>query len=425
MNGLRVNLRTAATFGSLACALVAPGSALGQSVVDTRMERDTVSARSRPGFEAIGIAFGGFKLQPAFGLEGAATDNLYARRDVKVGDSSVSVKPSLSLQSQWSRHAVNLSASAAVDRFATHSSENTERYEVAGDGRLDLGTRSRITANASWARRIEPRGTSGDTLFGAKPIAYTLLSTGLGLEHDFGRTRLSLDGSYERYSYADRRLGATTIDLSDRNFEVVSGSARVAQAVTPGIAVFLDGSLSHSRYPVKLNGLDRDSTGYGALGGVLFGLSRLLQGEVGAGYLRQDFKDPIFPDINGLNYHVQLRWNPSRLTEVRLFAAKSFQRSPIANIAGVEQQDFSVSVEHELLRNLILRPGASYTTARYRGSARRDHYANAHFTAAWLIGPHFEVDATLAHGLGRNNVPAASAREYNQNRATIGLTWRM
>lgn len=412
-------------FGAMAAALFHPGLAGAQAVVDIRMERDTVSARSRPGFEAQGLAFGGFKLQPAVTLEGTVTDNLYARRDVKTSDAGVSVQPAVSVQSQWRRHALNLSASATIDRHGGHGSENTERYELAADGRIDAGAATRITAQAGLARRIEPRGTTGDTLFGAKPIAYTLLSAGAGLEQDLGRTRVTLAGSYERYRYQDRRLGGTVTDQSVRDYETVTGEARVVQGISPGIAVFADAALSHNRYPVKIDGLDRNSTGVTALGGVLFGVNRLLQGEIGAGYLRQTFKDPLFPTISGLDYHIHVRWSPTRLTDVRLFAARSFQRSPIANIAGVEQQDFVLAIEHELRRNILLRPGASYTTARFRGSDRRDHFAAAHFTVAWLIGPHLEMDATLAHGLGRNNVPTAWAREYDQNRATLGVTWRM
>ncbi|MEO0031221.1 MAG: hypothetical protein RIS94_979 [Pseudomonadota bacterium] len=425
MNRHHRSLRGATALAATVYALLNGSLAGAQAVVDIRMERDTVSARSRPGFESQGRAFGGFKLQPSVTVATLATDNLYARRDVKVSDVSVSVQPALSLQSQWAKHALNLSASATVDRHPSHSIENIERFEMAGDGRIDAGTGTHITAEAGFARRIEPRGTTGDTLFGAKPIAYTLLTGGLGFEQEFGRTRLSLTGQYERYRYLDRRLGNVVIDQSARDFESVTGDVRLAQAVSPGIAVFADASLSHNRYPVKIDGLNRNSTGVTALGGVLFGISRLLQGEIGAGYLRQTFKDPVFPTISGFDYHVHVRWSPTRMTDVRLFAARSFQRSPIANIAGVEQQDIVLAVEHELRRNILLRPGASYTTAKFRGSERRDHFAEVHFGVAWFVNRHLEIDGTVAHGLGRNNVPTAWAREYDQNRATLGITWRL
>lgn len=426
----RPNLRTAiqrvaAGLGTAAGLLASSGQALCQTTVDTRMERDTVNARSRPGFEAVGIAFGGFRLQPSASVQVLATDNLYARSDVKVSDISVSVRPAVSLQSQWRRHALGITADASLDRHLTHGIENTDRYELGADGRLDISATTRISADVAFARRVEARGTTGDTLFGAKPISYHQLSAGLSVEQDFFRTKVSVQGRFDRYRYADRKLGNVTIDLSPRNYEAVSGEVRVAQGLSPGIAAYTSLSFNHARYPAQANGASRNSHGYTALGGLAFGLNRLLQGEIGAGYLRQEFDNPLFPRISGLNYHAQLRWSPTRLTTVNFSASKSVQRSPLINIAGIEQQTFALSADHELLRNVNLRPAINYTISKYRGSPRRDHYASAQFAVAWLLNERLEVNGLVGHVLGRNSDPTQRARQFDQNRVTLGLTYRM
>ncbi|MDF8332463.1 outer membrane beta-barrel protein [Novosphingobium cyanobacteriorum] len=425
MRGLRTTLRTAAGIGTLACAILQTEESVAQQVVDPRMERDTPSARSRPGFEAIGIAFGSFKLQPSVSVSALATDNLYARSDVKVGDVAAVVGGGVSLQSNWGVHALSFAANASATRYADRSSESTERYSVSTSGRLDLARDTQVSASVGYARRIEARGTTGDTLFGAKPVAYRALESGVSVNQGFGQTKITVNGAYQRLTYEDRKLDGAVIDLGFRNFETVSGGLRVAQAVTPGIAVYVDGVVSRSRYPVRVNNLNRDSTGYSAIAGLLFGNNRLLRGELGAGYLKQNFKDPIFPDISGVNYYANLSWSPSQLTEIRLSASKSFQRAPIANIAGVQQQVVTLSAEHELLRNLILRPRVQWEQDTFRGSAQRNNFLYAKFEAAWLLGTHWEVNGSVEHGLGRNNNPLSSAREFDLNRVTVGLTWRL
>ncbi|MFX8934018.1 outer membrane beta-barrel protein, partial [Acinetobacter baumannii] len=80
------------------------------------------------------------------------------------------------------------------------------------------------------------------------------------------------------------------------------------------------------------------------------------------------------------------------LTTVHVRAARSFQRSPIAGIAGIREDTFALAAEHELLRNVILRPALSYTRSAFRGGERRDTYVTAQFGTTWLVNTHWQVD---------------------------------
>jgi hypothetical protein len=425
-----------------ALGLLAPHApATAQTTVDPRMERDTVSARARPELENAGVPLGSFTIAPSFGIEADATDNLYARRDVKRGDTALALKPAVTLQSQWSRHALGLTADAAIKRYATRPTENTETYAVKLDGRLDLAADTRIAGEAGAASKIEARGTSGDTLFGAAPIAYSVVSGAASIEQGFARMRVTLAGHYDRYRYASRELNGAIIDLSPRDYEALSGSLRAAFAIGPGVAAFASVALNRNRYLAEPPGPtpgptagptsapSRNSHGVTVLSGLAFGLNRLLQGEIGIGYVRQDFAAPEFPRISGLTYDVRLRWSPTRLTTVRASAVRSFQRSPILGIAGIQQHDFALSAEHELLRSLILRPAVRYTLADFRvpaaGTARREHYLTAAFAASWRLTPQLELGAEFAHGLARISAGVSQARAYDRNRVAVSLRWRL
>ena len=408
--------------------LVAPFCAAhAQTTVDTRMERDTVGARARPEVETVGARVGTLLIAPSFGIEADATDNVYARGDVTRSDVALTLKPALAVQSQWSRHALQLSAEGAIKRYARLTAENVETFAVKLDGRLDISADTRLSGDVSTARRVEARGTSGDTLFGAAPIAYTVLTGGGELEQTFARARITLGGRYERYRYQDRELAGTVIDLSPRDYEALSGSLRAAVGIGPGVAAFASIGLNRNRYLAPPIGPDRNSHGFTVLTGVAFGLNRLLQGEIGVGWVRQDFASPVFPRISGLAYSAQLKWSPTRLTTVRLAGGRSFQRSPIAGVAGIQQHDVTLSAEHELLRTLILRPSLRYLVADFRvpvgAQQRKEHYFIGGFGMGWQLSAHFEIATEVSHSLGRVAGAVDPARAYDRNRVAVSLRW--
>lgn len=411
--------------------LVAPlADARAQTTVDPRMERDTVGARARPEVETAGARVGALLISPSFGIEADATDNIYARSDTRRGDVALAILPALAVRSQWSRHALGLSAEGMVKRYARRTTENIETYAVKLDGRLDISGDTRLSGDIGTARRIEARGTTGDTLFGAAPIAFTQLSGGGELEQTFARARLTLAGRYERFRYEDRELGGTLIDLSQRDYEALTGSFRAAIGVGPGVAAFASLAYNRNRYLATPAGQpNRDSHGFTLLTGVAFGLNRLLQGELGVGWVRQDFNAPVFPRISGLAYNAQLRWSPTRLTTVRLAGGRTFQRSPIIGVAGIQQHEVTLSAEHELLRTLILRPSLRYLVADFQvptGAAKRqERYFTGAFGATWRLTQHLEVAADYAHSLGRNSGAVDPGRAYDRNRATISIRWRL
>jgi len=411
--------------GLVLCTLAAPCQATAQQIVDTRMENDTAASRLRPEYDQPGLPAGSFLLFPQLGAEAAYNDNIYARSDLKQGDASIAIRPQVTARSQWAHNELNIVASGEIDRYAKHVSENVETGAVGFNGRFDLGQALTVSADAMASSNVEPRGSSGDTLFGAKPVAYGQITGNLKLSKAFDRTTVTVSGHADRYRYVPRDLNGVPIDLSYRDFDYVEGKARVAQAVSPGVAAYLEVELDNNVYAHPTPGTgQRDSTQYAALAGVAFGINRLLQGEAALGYFRRNFRDNAYAPVSGLDYNLALAWSPTRLTTVNFAAAKAFQRAPMLGIAGFEQQDFSINVTHELLRNLLLRPGVAYSRADYVGSRFNDKFASAQFGATWLVGQHWRVDATATHRLGRYSDPTLSARNFNQNRASVALMYR-
>ncbi|EGD59044.1 hypothetical protein Y88_1106 [Novosphingobium nitrogenifigens DSM 19370] len=405
--------------------LILPGMAMAQQAVDPRMEEDTAATRPRPEYDQPGLQAGNFLIFPTLAADLAISDNIYARRDIRVGDEVFSVRPTVWARSRWQRHEFNLHANGQVDRYVSHAGENNETWATGFDGRIDIGKETELHGNLNFAHNIEPRGSTGDTLFGAAPVAYGLLTADLRVDQAFYHTRVTVAGHLDRFRYSPRVLNDTPIDLSYRDYDYLEGRVRVAQGVSPGMAAYAEFSIASSTYTFNLQGSgQRDATQYSGLVGVAFGLNRLIHGEAGIGYFRRDFKDPAYRGTQGLNYNVSLAWSPTRLTTVNLVAARTFQRAPMMGVAGIEEQGFTVTVVHELLRNLLLKPGGGYTRDSYQGADRHDTYANGQFGATWLVDRHWQVDANFTYRIGRNSDPAVAARQFDQSRGNVTLSYR-
>lgn len=416
--------KAALRWTSVVGALSWPMLAAGQSAAERRAGLETVENRVRPGTEAMGLAAGSLRILPSITFGAIATDNLYARRDTRVSDIGATLAPALAMQSQWDRHALTINLDGQFDRYARHGAEGSDRFDFGASGRIDAAKSTRFTLSADYARRIEARGTTGDTLFAVKPIAYRQLTLASGAEQDLGQTRLAFDLRYDRYHYLDRHTPDGTIFLAQRDYQTFSATAKATQPISPALGLFLSGSLNSARYPHEDPTQDtRRSHGYSVMTGIAFGRQHLLEGQVALGYLRQAFDSPHYPTIAGLAYAAALRWNLTTLTTITLDANKTLQRSPIIDVAGIEQQAFSLGAAHELLRTVILRPKVSYTINRFRGGDRVDHYASADLGATWRPARHLAVDIDLRHALGRSTAEAAKPREYDQNRATLSLRY--
>jgi len=417
-------VRSALQWGVLAGALAWPVLAAGQNSADRRAGLETVENRVRPGMAGTGFQAGLLRVVPSVGVGVIATDDLYARREPRVADIGASLSPSLRVQSQWDRHALTLRGDSQFERYARHGAEGTDRYGAGIGGRIDIGHATQVNLDAAVDRRIEARGTTGDTLFGIKPIAYRQVSLGGSVEQGIGTTRLAFDLRFDRFHYFNRQDGAQTIVLAPRDYEALAGGGKVIHPVSAVVAITAALRLNTTRYPHENPAeATRRSHGYAVMAGLAFGRGRILEGDAALGYLHQHFASPAYPTIAGLAYDANLHWHVTPLTTVSLAANKTLQRSPIIDVAGIEQQQFGLGAAHELLRTLILRPSVSYTVNRFRGGARVDRYASADLSATWQAARHIEVEGALRHALGRTNAPVAKVREYDQNRATITLTY--
>jgi hypothetical protein len=128
-----------------------------------RPERgETVTNRPRPELDRLGVRAGGLFIYPSLGLQEFYNDNIFATDRDEEDDFITLVSPRVDVASDWTNHAFDLYAKAAIGRYADQTQEDFEDIAVGSNGRLDITQRAKLRAGVSYDRLHEGRGSPDD-----------------------------------------------------------------------------------------------------------------------------------------------------------------------------------------------------------------------------------------------------------------------
>ncbi len=411
--------------GGLAAGGAIPGCAVGQTVTTYTVGTQSISAGERQpeGYEKPGIQAGDFTISPA-AVAGVVYDsNVNASAGKKRSDGFVSFTPTVSIRSNWSSNQLGLTADYGTYRHFSIPIDDYTQYGAGLNGRLDISRNTQLSASGSIGKRVEPRGTEGDTLVNGPPVSYRLISTEAGLVQDLGRMQVQLTGNYAQYRYNDSVIAGVPNDLSFRDNSSYTEDARINYALSPQIVLYVDGNLNQSRYSSTTVAADENSHGLQALAGLSFAVTSLITGELGIGYLEQTFNSPKFPRDSGLDYRAQVVWNFTTLSTLTVQAGRSIERSPLLGVAGIVASNFGVVVDHELRRNILLRGGVAYSSNAYQGVSQVNHRLGLNASVRYLVNRNITLALTDNYSHQRQSGAVVSGTSYSRNQILLSLAF--
>ena len=393
-------------FGSARCAALwllcsASISAWGQQYFDPGVLQAPI-LRMPSGYEAQGMRLGGFMLLPSMDLATEWNDNIYYDPEDTVSDVIYHVRPKAALVSGWSRHALNLSAWADIAHFGDNQREDYTDLVFTADGRIDVRRGAFISLEADAMRLHESRSSPDDSA-GVEPNRFDLGRYAAGYEHQFNRLTAALGYRQDRYRYDNNRTAdGSLIDNSDRDRREERLDLRFDYLVAPQRAVFAQVSSQRVRYELRPDsaGFDRNNQGFQLRGGMNFDITGVLTGDLYAQYTEREYEDPRFNDLDDWGFGAGLTWLPTQLTTVELRAEQAPLETTITEASSYVASLFSVRVEHELRRWLLLHARASRTNNDYQlsASAPSDTLSDTRVTRAgvalsYLFNRHAQLTA--------------------------------
>lgn len=343
---------------------------------DSKDDAEVDAARERTAYLPQGIKAGGFMIFPKLDINNEYDSNIY-RRDKNLGtvDSYIAhFSPGFDVKSNWNQHALNFSFDSNFAIFSAQSNQNYfQDIFTRLDGRVDVWRGSFMDAAFSFNSIHEDRG-SPDQVAGKTPTFYDTKDMQWFYTHKFNKVSIKGGLDAERYDYQDNTTSLGTIlKMSSRSRWEYLPSIRLGYEIQPEYEAFVKFTYKDVDYDtlVLSNGagtaFQRDSHGYNALGGMAFDLTGLITGDVSVGYLSRTYDDARLPNISGVNGFLNLKWRPTSLTTVLPSFYRDIRETTQEGVAGYLSTGVRLGVEHELLRNILLKAGANYENNDYRG----------------------------------------------------------
>jgi hypothetical protein len=389
--------------------LMIPGAARAQKVV-------SIVDQSRPDYEPLGIRAGAFTVNPHLTVGTQYNDNIYAARHDPQSDWITSLSPEVDVESDWSRHALKLNAGLDTGFYSSESSENYADSHIILDGRGDLVRESFFRVRAGFEHLHEERGAMDVSEAWEEPAVYNRATGKISYYHALNRLSLTAGAgttSLNWQSVALNQGGSQNLDIRDRNLYNVN--ARIAYELHPDVHPFVTMRYDWRRYdrPEAI----RDSQGYRLGIGTGFGITGTTTGEIFGGYMLQDYD--YREKISGAWYGMSLIWNPTRLTSIEARAESSVMETTRVNSTGVSAAEAKISIDHELLRNLLIGAFLDYKRYSYEGEDITDTYYIFGPGVTYLWNRNLSAKVEFNRRVRGSTI---SEREFDDNRFVISIT---
>jgi hypothetical protein len=265
---------------------------------------------------------------------------------------------------------------------------------VAAQGRFDILRDEYIQGGAGLQLSHEDRASPDASVAGKYPTQFTVADGNLGFVRNVGIIGAMLTGDVQSYSYNNNVTNADVeIPEAYRDYIQYTVTPRATYEIVPGYHAFIQTPLNERQYDRGVDplGFNHSSHGYEGDIGTAVNLGSALNGEVFVGYLRQDYEDRAFGSPQGLTGGANLLWNATDLTSFRLAVSRVVEEeaagitTPGTVSGSYIETTGKVSVEHELLRNVVLTASGTYFVDQFSGVNRTDNNYNAYAGAKYLM----------------------------------------
>lgn len=372
-----------------------------EALPDYEMSRIPVGERVHPGYEPIGYRVGGIFFYPRL-LAGIRFDsNVYASPTDAKSDFYFVVSPQLTVkygkgtpgaQVNPSRFSYQIDLGADIYRFRKFDSEN----RVDARGRIatnwDIAPDLQFDTAFEAARRHEERGSSSQPRNSAEPVPFNDLRGEGTLTKTWGSLGVALNAGVRNLTYenVDTFSGAV-LDQTQRDGTIVSSYIKPFYEFSPGYRAFARLRGNWREYAAT-GTQNRNSDGYEIRGGLEFAVTPLISGSVEAGYMSQRYENPLIQPVDGLSLKGELLWLATSLITVRAYAERAVAETITPDFGPRLDMLVGGEVGYELLRNVIVKAGASYKQENFQDSPRKDDVTR------WSAGVDYALNRHLSIG---------------------------
>jgi len=378
-----------------------PGTAPGRAV------------QSTPAITPAGTPFqlGSFLVYPELDATWSYDSNLYSTNTDPLSDHAWIYSPSLWVQSNWAKHALNFHVGADLTRYETYGAENSDDQRISGEGRYDFSADSNVYGGVFFSQDHEDR-ESPTARNGLTPTQYFQRRYYGGFFRQFDRFSLRIAGTAQHLNYQDVNFitggGATSIiNNDDRDLTQYTGGFRLGYELSPRLEPYLQIAFDNRRYNDATDDLDyaRNSSGQRYLAGVRWNQPRKLKLDAFVGWMIQDYDDARLKDISDPVAGAAVQWAATDKTTISAYMDRSVEETtvtvtPSPGVVLVSSSFLntyaSAGIDHRFTNKLSARLNGSVSRVAYQGISRTDEYYGATIGATYRFHRNLFLDISYS-----------------------------
>ena len=361
-------------------------SAYKESRQKSTAQNYDVQKRSRPEYLPTGKTVGTFRLLPTVDVTTGYNDNVRTSNTAELDAIFYQVAPTLRLESQFSRHELNMFAGGDYTFFQGESDENLQTLSVWSNGRIDITNDLNLVGGIGFSQANEARAaTAGNTLannatLSAEPIEFTTFDLNAGINKRFNRFDFSVGGFRRDINYDDSiNFVGVNLDQDDRDLEVYGLDGRASYEIAPDYKAFVKAEASDRKYDVQ-SAFDRDSDGYRTAVGLEYAITNQITGEAFAGYMNREYQN--YTDVSEPYFGGKVNWYPTPVLSVYGSADRDVQDTVFAGASSKIATDLDLGAAYEFRRNIIVSPNLGYSYGDFEGISGTEQ--------VWAVGSNIE-----------------------------------
>lgn len=370
-------------------------------------------------YQAQGVALGSFLLLPKVEVDLTRNNNIYASNHDKVGDFITTYRTEASLVSQFERHEISAQGRIERDEFHNYDRESVTNSYFRLAGRYDVTPRDVLNLAVFHTRDHEDRGSLDDA-GGLHPTEYQYLTFDASGVMNTGNLTSSLGLLATNRQWDDTRTSTGITPSHFRNRNDYELKLREAYEFAPGYAAVVEATGIQRRYVHDRDqaGYRRDSDGVRLGTGLGLDISDVIRGDVLGGYMWQDYDDARLGSVDGAFVKIMLNWMPTRLTTVIPSFERSIEETTANGVAAMLSTSASVTVRHELQRNIILGSTLSYSEDEQKNGDLTANTYSGTVRATYLLNSSVYASAEVTEKHKLTNI---DGRGFNQTTGMLRL----
>lgn len=379
----------------------------------------TVRSRVRPDYQPLGIRAGTVLIKPVWSQSFGYDDNLFAGPERRGAWEIVSA-PSVLVGTTSSAGSVGAFVSADDVRYlGAPGQDRTDGAAFLG-GAINLGS-DKLTLGGGYLARHEDR-TALDALPSDRPVAYQVANARASYAASFGRFVLTPAVELNQWHFDNTTILGLPVSQSSRDRTTLQGEIALRQAWMPGRDLLMVTRVLNTRYDEPAAGLpSNNSVRWQALIGADYDENTVWRFRILGG---GEYSQAVQSRSTGI-MEAEAVWSPSGLTTLRVNATRGIQDAAQAGLSTFTFTSGTLTLDHELMRDLLLNATATVRQADFAGTAGRQVGTAAGIGASWLMDRDLTLSLTYGFtSLHESHLPTSTVTGSYRRDLTL-LTLRI